>query len=80
MQEELDPFMPISTIDLFRVVPLLMIVSFVCNVYNLIKQAGAEVAMVASLLACLVGLHLGASLNSLLYNPLGRFLHRLEHF
>ena len=55
MQEELDPFMPISTIDLFRVVPLLMIVSFVCNVYNLIKQAGTEVAMVASLLACLVG-------------------------
>ena len=36
--------------------------------------------MVARLLARLVGLHLGAALDTLLHNPLSRILHRLEHF
>ena len=79
MKEELDPLMPVTGVDFLRIPLLLVIVGFIGNVNDLIKEGGAELRTTLSLGGRFVGLHLTTADDALLDQPLGGALHGCQH-
>jgi len=50
MEEELDPFVPVTAIDLLRVIPLLMIIGLVSDIDYLVEKTCTELAVICRLL------------------------------
>ena len=80
VKEELHPLVPVSRINVLRIVPLLVVESLVSNVDNLVKQPSAKLGVVLGLGGLLVRRHLRAAHNALLDDSLRRLLHGDEHF
>ena len=80
VEEELDPLVPVARVNLLRVIFLLVVVRFICDVNNLIKEASAQRGVVRRFCRRLVSHHFAAAFNALVHNPFSRLLHRLKHF
>ena len=72
--------MPVTAVNLLRVILLLVVIGLVSDIDNLIQKTSTELAMIGSFLSRLVCGHLSTSHDALLYDSLGCLLHGFHHF